>query len=260
VNAWKALTYNSKPVVSEVWDKDTMVTGQAEAGSTVEVKVNGAVVGSGVSDTDSRFAIAIPAQKAGVELVITATDKAGLLSEAAIVVVKGTATEKPVVTTVPEKGWIFTNQHWYYFDDKGYLVTGWQNIGGKWYYFDRNNVMITGWMQLGATWYYLQSSGAMKTGWLKSGSSWYFLESNGAMKTGWLKSGSSWYFLESSGVMKTGWLKSGSSWYFLNGSGAMMMGWVKVGSSWYYFYSDGRMAFNTTIQGYKLGASGAWVK
>ncbi|MEH7302051.1 S8 family serine peptidase, partial [Neobacillus drentensis] len=169
VNAWKALTYNSKPVVSEVWDKDTMVTGQAEAGSTVEVKVNGAVVGSGVSDTDSRFAIAIPAQKAGVELVITATDKAGLLSEAAIVVVKGTATEKPVVTTVPEKGWIFTNQHWYYFDDKGYLVTGWQNIGGKWYYFDRNNVMITGWMQLGATWYYLQSSGAMKTGWLKSG-------------------------------------------------------------------------------------------
>ncbi|MGG3564910.1 S8 family serine peptidase [Neobacillus rhizosphaerae] len=260
VNAWKALTYNSKPVVNEVSDRDTMVTGQAEAGTTVEIKVNGVVVGSGVSGTDSRFAIAIPAQKAGVELMITATDKAGLSSDAAIVVVKGTATDKPVVNTVPEKGWIFANQHWYYFNDQGNLVTGWQNIGGKWYYFDGNNVMITGWLQLGTTWYYLESSGAMKTGWLKSGSSWYFLESSGTMKTGWLKSGSSWYYLNGSGAMMTGWLKSGSSWYYLNGNGVMMTGWVKVGTSWYYLYSDGRMAYNTTIQGYKLGASGAWVK
>ncbi|WML58945.1 S8 family serine peptidase [Neobacillus sp. PS2-9] len=220
VNAWKALTYNSKPVVSEVSNKDTMVTGKAEAGTTVEVKVNGAVVGSDVSDTDGRFAVAIPAQDAGVELVITATDNTGLVSEAALVVVNGSAADQPDINIVPVNGWVYANNHWYYFDGKGNLVTGWQHIGGKWYYFDEDNVM----------------------------------------KTGWLKLGPTWYFLDSSGAMKTGWLKSRASWYYLNGSGAMETGWVKVGTSWYYFYLDGRMAFNITIQGYNLSSSGAWVK
>jgi subtilisin family serine protease len=257
VNAWKALTIDFtapvKPVVNEVNDEDTVVTGQAEAGSTVDVKVNGTLIGSGTAAAvDGRFAVEIPSQEAGTELRITAMDKVGNLSQETIVKVQKTMS---VVV-----GWVFANNHWYYFNAQGDLVTGWQNIGGKWYYFDRNNVMMTGWLQLGATWYYLENSGAMKTGWLKSGSSWYFLEGSGAMKMGWLKSGSSWYYLNGNGAMMTGWLKSGLSWYYLNNSGAMMTGWVKVGTSWYYLYSDGRMAYNTTIQGYQLGASGAWVK
>lgn len=26
--------------------------------------------------------------------------------------------------------------HWYYFDEAGYMLTGWQQIGGEWYYLD----------------------------------------------------------------------------------------------------------------------------
>jgi glucan-binding YG repeat protein len=37
----------------------------------------------------------------------------------------------------------------------------------------------------------------------------------------------------------------------------MKTGWVKVGTATYYFYSSGIMAYNTTIQGHRLGASGA---
>jgi len=40
--------------------------------------------------------------------------------------------------------------------------------------------------------------------------------------------------------MKTGWLNDNGTWYYLNGSGAMLA--------------------NTIVDGYKLGASGAWAK
>lgn len=73
--------------VSEVTDKDTIVTGEAEAGSTVEVKANGSLIGSGTAGTDGKFVVTIPIQKASTELVFTATDKAGNVSEVTTVVV-----------------------------------------------------------------------------------------------------------------------------------------------------------------------------
>ncbi|MEH7299402.1 Ig-like domain-containing protein, partial [Neobacillus drentensis] len=87
-----------KPVVSDVTDQDTAVTGTAEAGSKVAVRVNGSVIGSGTVSEDGTFSVAIPVQKKGTEISVTATDKVGNVSEAAVVVVKdGTAPGKPVV-------------------------------------------------------------------------------------------------------------------------------------------------------------------
>lgn len=40
----------------------------------------------------------------------------------------------------------------------------------------------------------------------------------------------------------------------------MKMGWVLDRGKWYYLYADGRMASNTKIQGYKLGADGEWIR
>jgi len=81
------------------------------------------------------------------------------------------------------------------------------------------------------------------------------------MKTGWIQTGGEWYFMKQSGAMQTGWLSQGGKWYYLNpGSGHMQTGWKAVGNKWYYFYSSGQMAGNTTIGGYKLDKSGAWVR
>ena len=33
--------------------------------------------------------------------------------------------------------------------------------------------------------------------------------------------------------------------------------WVQIGGMWYYFDADGKLAVNTTIDGYKVGADGA---
>ncbi|MGF6953445.1 hypothetical protein QF028_005950 [Neobacillus sp. B4I6] len=107
----KDVTAPEKPVVNEVTDKDTTVTGQAEAGSKVEVKVNGSVIGTGTAGEDGQYKVTISAQKAGTELVIVATDKAGNVSETTTVVVRDvTAPEKAVVNEVTDKDTSVTGQ------------------------------------------------------------------------------------------------------------------------------------------------------
>ena len=82
------VTAPAKAVVNEVTNLDTSVTGEAEAGSTIEIKVNGTVIGTGITEEDGQFTVFIPVQKAGTELVITAVDHAGNKSGEVIITVK----------------------------------------------------------------------------------------------------------------------------------------------------------------------------
>ena len=137
------------------------------------------------------------------------------------VTVNKKATEIPVETPVQTTGWVNTASGWTFFNAAGSQVKGqWVNDGG--------------------VWYMIKAEGIMATGWYNDNGTWYFLNASGAMKTGWVNDNGTWYFLQSSGAMKTGWLNDNGTWYYLNASGAM--------------------AANTTVDGYKLNASGAWVK
>ena len=64
--------------------------------------------------------------------------------------------------------------------------------------------------------------------------------------------------------MKTGWEKVDGNWYYMASSGKMVTGWCEIGGKWYYFSKEsnslGQMLYNTTVDGYKLGADGAWIK
>ena len=55
----------------------------------------------------------------------------------------------------------YINGIWYYFNDSGYMVTGWQYINGTWYYFNGSGYMMTGWQYINGIWYYFDNSGAM---------------------------------------------------------------------------------------------------
>lgn len=125
---------------------------------------------------------------------------------------------------------------------------------------------VNGWVSIDNSWYHFTNF-IMDKGWLKDGNSWYFLDTHsrtvdgaGKMKTGWLQDNNKWYFLKNNGaMMSNGWLKINGKWYYFNSNGTMKTGWLKDGGSWYFLYSDGHMAANTTINGYKLNSSGAWI-
>ncbi|MBW6410321.1 cadherin-like beta sandwich domain-containing protein [Clostridium weizhouense] len=119
----------------------------------------------------------------------------------------------------------------------------WVTVNGKWQYNDSNGKAIK------SNWYQDRSSGK-----------WYFLDSNGDMVTGWLPSGGAWYYLDGSGAMQKGWLLDGGKWYYLSESGAMKTGWIIDNGKYYYLTQSGAMLTNATINGYKLGSDGAWIR
>ena len=153
---------------------------------------------------------------------------------------------------------------------------GWdQNSDGTWVYYKNDGTKATGWLDLNGQWYYLNSNGTMATGWVQVGGQWYYLNpisygTKGAMKTGWVLDNGHWYYLNPisngyRGAMQTGWVNVSGTWYYLNPisdgtRGAMKTGWINDRGTWYYLYPNGAMAHDTTINGYRLGSNGAWIR
>ena len=127
----------------------------------------------------------------------------------------------------------------------------------------------TGWVETAAgsgVWNYVNADGTKATGWLNLNGTWYYLDpATGVMATGWVNVNGTWYYLNPvsdgyRGAMKTGWVNVSGTWYYLNASGAMLTGWINDNGTWYYCNASGAMLANTVVDGYKLGANGAWVK
>ena len=66
--------------------------------------------------------------------------------------------------------------------------------------------------------------------------------------------------MDKNGVMQTGWVKDNNKWYYLNEDGSMKTGWLLNNGEYYYLKVNGEMVTNESIDGYYLGANGAWVK
>ncbi len=129
----------------------------------------------------------------------------------------------------------------YYFDQNGYMKTGWLQIGTEWYFFGANGVMTTGFAEIGGHNYYFGDGGVMVTGWKQIDGDWYFFSTGGAMCTTWTKDGNNWFHFTSEGKMETGWVKVGDKQYYMGLGGAMQTGWIHTENKWYYFGKDGEM-------------------
>lgn len=78
---------------------------------------------------------------------------------------------------------------------------------------------------------------------------------------GWVQlDDGTWQYYNWQGKLVTGWQAlDGKEYYLLPETGVLQAGkWLKIGSKWYYFKADGTLAVNTTIDGYEVGADGAW--
>lgn len=111
--------------------------------------------------------------------------------------------------------------------------------------------------QADGKWQYKDAAGNMvKNAWIKN----YYVQSDGNMATGWSKIDNLWYYFGTDGAKKTGWQYLSGNWYYLDSQGEMQTGWIKDSSGkYYYLNSDGSMAYSTTVNGYKIGADGAWI-
>ncbi len=142
-------------------------------------------------------------------------------------------------------------------DTEDITSDGWKQLNsGEWYYYQYGET-ATGWLKDGNTWYYLDDNGVMTTGWQYVNGVWYYLKDWGGMATGWQYINGVWYYLKDWGGMATDWQYINGVWYYLKHWGGMATGWQYINSAWYYLKDWGGMAYNTTIDGYYLGANGA---
>ncbi|MCR5213122.1 MAG: L,D-transpeptidase family protein, partial [Eubacterium sp.] len=89
----------------------------------------------------------------------------------------------------------------------------------------------------------------------------YWLDANGwydpAWYGNWNKNNKGWWFESGSWYPKNSWLKVNKNWYYFDENGYMKSSeWVKSSGNWYYMTESGAMAYNTTVDNYKIGADG----
>ena len=95
-NLWRDIIVADKtapnvPTVNAVWDIHTKVTGKAEPGSNVIIKVGSKQIGKAKANSKGEFSVTIAKQKLGTTLSITATDSSKNTSKAVTIKVKGKA-------------------------------------------------------------------------------------------------------------------------------------------------------------------------
>ncbi len=78
-----------------------------------------------------------------------------------------------------QTGWMTKDGKTYYFDEKGYMLTGLQTIEGSSYFFDADGVLSTGWQQQDGKYYFFDEMGRMLTStWIDNQ---YYVGEDGAM-------------------------------------------------------------------------------
>lgn len=154
---------------------------------------------------------------------------------------------------------------WWYDHGDGSYATSWEKIDGEWYFFDDKGWLVSGWLQRGKRWYYLNPNhdgtfGRMLTGWIKVDGKWYYAGNEGIL-SGWQEISGKWYLFNEAhdgtwGAMLTGWTKSSGDWYYLQSSGAMATSTAIVEKGKVYLVGkDGKMlSGNLTLNTDRSGA------
>ena len=129
---------------------------------------------------------------------------------------KGTAEWKTVngakqyyVNGTIKKHWFMAGGQWYYANDSGNCLTGWQTINGKKYYLDpKEAYMRRGWLKFEGATYRLNYDGDMVVGWKDIDGRRDYFQPNGKMVTGKQAIDGKTYTFASDGALinKRGWV------------------------------------------------------
>lgn len=132
--------------------------------------------------------------------------------------------------------------------------SGFNNINGNWYYYDENGNPLYGWQTINDKWYYFNKWGRMSIGWTFISENWYYFDANGAMQKGWILDNT--YYLNEDGIMLSGWQTIDDAQYYFDGSGKKLTScWI--GNS--YVLSNGKLAIDQWIGDCYVDENGLWV-
>ncbi len=149
-------------------------------------------------------------------------------------------------------GWYEIGGKTYYFDEDGWMLTGWLRVGTEsggylWNYYDPSGVEASGWRQIGGKWYYFDpdDDNCMAVGDTKIDGDWYMFDDSGAMVTGWFSWGDgTWGYSDTSGrEIDDGWIYDGGRWYYIEDY-EMLTGPNWVDDAFYGFGNDGALVYN----------------
>ena len=143
----------------------------------------------------------------------------------------------------------------YYFNDTGYMVTGWKYIDKDWYYFNGSGIMVKNqWMGN----YYLGNDGKMlKSQWVGK----YYVDASGVWQPDrWINNGQWWYRYGDGSYPKEKFDVIGDNVYYFNKNGYMVTGWNCIDKKWYYFNDLGIMAKDIWIGNYYVDKYGVMTK
>lgn len=138
-----------------------------------------------------------------------------------------------------------------------------------------NSYSMTGnWVAGANGWSFVKSDGSNAANtWGYINGQYYYFDAAGNMATGWQLVNGKWYYLNATTVGVEGAMLTGviydpayNAYFYADANGAMVTGWYQVGANWYYFspvndgvHVTGQLLAGTYVDGYYLGADGAWV-
>lgn len=170
----------------------------------------------------------------------------------------------PTTGIVQKAGWATIDKKTYLFASDGsvVLLQGLQKSSSnkKYYFYDENGEMLTGWQTSGKyTYYFSKKTGAALRGWHKiSGKYYYFNTKYRLVKNKWIKNK---YYVDENGARFYGLLTLGDKTYYLNPkTGLKTTGWTTIDKNTYYFDVNGVMAKDTWVDDRYLKSNGAMAK
>ena len=196
-----------------------------------------------------------------------------------------TATESSTTSLISDDLWIKDDTGWWCrMPDGSYLQNTWYQLSYKgiegWYFFDEQGYMVTGWLFRNGLWYYMDEQGRMCTSWRFINGKWcYFNQADDGIEGALVmntwrqlnyEDSTDWYYFDAQGYMSDGWIDNGEQWYYLNPvsdgtRGKMYTGWQLLGDKWYYFKEEsdgtkGALVTDTWIGNYYVNKDGVWVE
>lgn len=106
--------------------------------------------------------------------------------------------------------------------DGSYLTSAWRTIGSKTYYFNKKGYALTGLQKIGSRYYIFSSKGVLRKGWIYYKKHWYYGSVNrkGRLLLGWQKIGGKKYYISvKTHYRLTGFQYIGRKMYYFNAKG-----------------------------------------